>query len=76
MDASNLSIREINSLFTKKELKPSELYSKVFENAANSEAALPMVFSTTLLLILIVITLNLTAILLRNRLKKKYKGMI
>ena len=42
----------------------------------NSEAALPMVFSTTLLLILIVITLNLTAILLRNRLKKKYKGMI
>ena len=40
MDASNLSIREINSLFTKKELKPSELYSKVFENAANSEAAL------------------------------------
>ena len=42
----------------------------------NSEAALPMVFSTTLLLILIVITLNLTAILLRNKLKKKYKGMI
>ena len=40
MDASYLSIREINSLFTKKELKPSELYSKVFENAANSEAAL------------------------------------
>ncbi len=40
MDVSHLSIREINSLFTKKELKPSELYSKVFENAANSEAAL------------------------------------
>ena len=40
MDASNSSIREINSLFTKKELKPSELYSIVFENAANSEAAL------------------------------------
>ena len=30
MDVSHLSIREINSLFTKKELKPSELYSKVF----------------------------------------------
>ena len=40
MDASNSSIREINSLFTKKELKPSELYSIVFENAASSEAAL------------------------------------
>ena len=39
----------------------------------NSEAALPMVFSTTLLLILIVITLNLTAILLRNRLKKNIR---
>ena len=40
MDASNSSIRDINSLFTKKELKPSELYSIVFENAASSEAAL------------------------------------
>ena len=40
MDASNSSIREINSLFTKKELKPSELYSIVFENADNSESAL------------------------------------
>ena len=40
----------------------------------NSEAALPMVFSTALLLILIVIVLNSSAILIRNRLKLKHKG--
>jgi len=38
----------------------------------NVEAAKPMVFTTALLLILIVIILNLTAIIIRNRLKKKY----
>jgi phosphate transport system permease protein len=40
----------------------------------DSEAAKPMVFATTLLLILLVLVLNLTAILLRNRLRKKYAG--
>ena len=38
----------------------------------DSEAAKPMVFATTLLLILLVITLNLAAILLRNHLRKRY----
>ncbi len=38
----------------------------------NVEAAKPMVFTTALLLILIVIVLNLTAIIVRNRLRKKY----
>jgi phosphate transport system permease protein len=38
----------------------------------NVEAAKPMVYTTTLLLILIVIFLNLAAIVIRNRLKKKY----
>lgn len=38
----------------------------------NVEAAKPMVFTTALLLILIVIVLNLAAIVIRNRLKKKY----
>jgi len=38
----------------------------------NSEAAIPMVFATTLVLILLVIILNLAAIILRNYLKKKY----
>ena len=40
--------------------------------ASNVEAALPMVYVTTLLLLIIVITLNLTAIFLRNRMQKKY----
>ena len=38
----------------------------------NVEAAKPMVYTTALLLILIVIVLNLTAIIIRNKLKKKY----
>ena len=38
----------------------------------NVEAAKPMVYTTALLLILIVVVLNLTAILIRNKLKKKY----
>jgi len=39
----------------------------------DSEAAKPMVFATTLLLILLVVVLNLGAILVRNHLRKKFK---
>jgi len=39
----------------------------------NVEAAKPMVYTTALLLILIVILLNILAIYIRNRLRKKYK---
>jgi len=38
----------------------------------NSEAAKPMVFTTTLLLILIIATLNIAAIWIRTRLRKKF----
>jgi len=38
----------------------------------NVDAARPMVFATTLLLLAIVLLLNLTAISLRNRLRRKY----
>jgi phosphate transport system permease protein len=38
----------------------------------NSEAAKPMVFTTTLLLITIVATLNVAAVWLRSRLRKRY----
>jgi phosphate transport system permease protein len=38
----------------------------------DSEAAKPMVFATTLVLILLVIVLNLAAIIIRNRLRKRY----
>ena len=39
----------------------------------NVEAAKPMVYATTILLLLIVVMLNLTAIVVRNRLRKKYQ---
>jgi phosphate transport system permease protein len=39
----------------------------------NVEAAKPMVYTTTILLLAIVVLLNLTAILVRNRLRKKYQ---
>jgi phosphate transport system permease protein len=39
----------------------------------NVEAAKPMVYATTLLLLLIVILLNITAIVVRNRLRRKYQ---
>jgi phosphate transport system permease protein len=39
----------------------------------NSEAAKPMVFTTTLLLISLIAALNLTAIALRSRLRRKFK---
>jgi phosphate transport system permease protein len=38
----------------------------------NVDAARPMVFTTALLLLMVVLVLNLTAILIRNRLRKKY----
>ncbi len=38
----------------------------------DAEAAKPMVYATALLLIIVVVTLNLTAILIRNRLKKRF----
>ena len=39
----------------------------------NVEAAKPMVYTTTILLLLIVVLLNLTAIMVRNRLRRKYQ---
>jgi phosphate transport system permease protein len=40
----------------------------------NVEAAVPLVFATTALLIALVVTLNLTAILMRNRLRRRLAG--
>lgn len=40
----------------------------------NSEAAKPMVYTTTMLLITIVAVLNFTTIWIRNRLRKKFSG--
>ncbi|HET9481863.1 MAG TPA: phosphate ABC transporter, permease protein PstA, partial [Candidatus Polarisedimenticolia bacterium] len=40
----------------------------------NSEAGKPMVYTTTLLLIALITLLNVTAISLRSRLKRRFKG--
>ncbi|MEE9394078.1 MAG: ABC transporter permease subunit, partial [Planctomycetota bacterium] len=40
----------------------------------NSEAAIPMVYTTTLLLIAIIALLNVSAIAIRSRLKRKFVG--
>lgn len=40
----------------------------------NSEAGKPMVFVTTLLLLVLIVAMNATAITIRNRLKRKYAG--
>lgn len=40
----------------------------------NSEAGKPMVFVTTLLLLALIVTMNATAIYIRNKLKRKYAG--
>lgn len=39
----------------------------------NVEAAMPMVYTTTIFLLLIIVALNLTAIVVRNRLRRKYQ---
>ncbi|UCE04195.1 MAG: phosphate ABC transporter permease PstA [Candidatus Latescibacterota bacterium] len=40
----------------------------------NVEAAKPMVYSTTLLLLLLVVALNTVAIVVRNRMRQRYRG--
>src|SRR5437016_1794420 len=42
----------------------------------NVEAAKPMIYITTLVLITVVVLLNFTAIILRNHLRKKYAGSV
>ncbi|MBX3707473.1 MAG: phosphate ABC transporter permease PstA [Pseudomonadales bacterium] len=41
----------------------------------NVEAARPLVYATALLLVIIILVLNLTAILLRGRLENRYRGV-
>ncbi len=49
------------------------IYDLGFQSS-DSEAARPMVFTTTLLLITIIVLLNLTAIMIRTRLRKKFQS--
>jgi phosphate transport system permease protein len=41
----------------------------------NVEAARPLVYATALLLVLIIVVLNLTAVHIRNRLREKYRAL-
>jgi phosphate transport system permease protein len=41
----------------------------------NVEAARPLVYATALLLVLVIVGLNLTAIIIRNRLREKYRAL-
>ncbi|HAB65443.1 MAG TPA: phosphate ABC transporter permease PtsA, partial [Pseudomonas sp.] len=41
----------------------------------NAEAARPLVYATALLLVLVIATLNLTAVVIRNHLREKYKAL-
>ncbi|MFU8816056.1 MAG: phosphate ABC transporter permease PstA [Pseudomonadales bacterium] len=41
----------------------------------NVEAARPLVFATALLLVVLIVVLNLAAIMLRNRLENRYRGV-
>ncbi len=41
----------------------------------NVEAARPLVYATALLLVLVIIALNLTAIIIRNNLREKYRAL-
>jgi phosphate transport system permease protein len=41
----------------------------------NVEAARPLVYATALLLVLVIVVLNLTAIIIRNRLREKYRAL-
>lgn len=50
------------------------IYDVGFQSA-NVEAARPLVYSTALLLVLIIVLLNLTAILIRSRLETRYRDL-
>ena len=41
----------------------------------NVEAARPLVYATSLLLVLVIVTLNITAVQVRNRLRERYKAL-
>ena len=51
-----------------------QIYDVGFQSP-NVEAARPLVYATSLLLVLVIIALNLTAIAIRNHLREKYRTL-
>ncbi|MBV4367988.1 phosphate ABC transporter permease PstA [Erwinia sp. BNK-24-b] len=52
-----------------------QIYDLAFQNP-NSQADRPLVFATALLLVLIILALNLLAMVLRHRLRERYRALI
>ena len=67
-----------NSPFLHLERKFMHLGFHIYDvgfQSPNVEAARPLVYATALLLVVIIVALNLSAIYIRNRLREKYKAM-
>jgi phosphate transport system permease protein len=50
------------------------IYDTGFQSP-NVEAAQPLVYATSLLLVIVIVSLNLGAIVIRNKLREKYKSL-
>jgi phosphate transport system permease protein len=69
---------DMNAPFLHMERKFMHLGFHIYDvgfQSPNVEAARPLVYATALLLVLVVATLNLSAVGLRNRLREKYKAL-
>jgi len=69
---------DLNSPFIHLDRKFMHLGFHIYDvgfQSPNVEAARPLVYATALLLVLVIVTLNLTAIWVRNHLREKYKSL-
>lgn len=69
---------DLNAPFLHLERKFMHLGFHIYDvgfQSPNVEAARPLVYATSLLLVLVVVVLNLSAVGLRNRLREKYKAL-
>ncbi|MFN3585894.1 MAG: phosphate ABC transporter permease PstA [Moraxellaceae bacterium] len=69
---------DMNAPFLHLERKFMHLGFHIYDvgfQSPNVEAARPLVYATAFLLVVVIITLNLTAVSLRNRLREKYKAL-
>jgi phosphate transport system permease protein len=69
---------DLNAPFIHLDRKFMHLGFHIFDvgfQSPNVEAARPMVYATAFLLVLVIVLLNLTAIILRNRLRERFKAL-
>lgn len=75
--APNLPL-DMNAPFLHLERKFMHLGFHIYDvgfQSPNVEAARPLVYATALMLVVVIATLNLTAIAIRNRLREKYRAL-